>query len=435
MRKELFPLVQLTFFILFAVSVSYMAYAEEMTHSDGEVILNMLLKKGVINQEEYNGMKKNIYGVAEEEKKWKKHVDKHITHMKDVEPRFLQNISIAGGITMVGQGTIGNDKNALPEEDVIDGSISGDLELEAYFANYGTAFLLIEPGIGNGLQDDEIVSFWGVNDDAGDNESKLEVTEAWYEKTFLDYRLTFTIGKVDLTNYFDGSEVANDETTQFLATGFVNSIAIEFPDNTIGARLTLSPMEHLDISIGWQDGDGDFEDIFDGSFVIGEVDIKPKLGDLQGNYRVYGWINGQDHEDFGDPINVDEDNLGVGVSLDQQVTNYLTLFTRIGYQDKDVNEFDIAWSGGLGLSGSLWGRDNDVLGIAYGQAILSDDFENNLRANGISPNDEGHLEIYYSIVINDNLAISPDIQVVTNAQGNGDFETVWIGGLRGQLTF
>jgi carbohydrate-selective porin OprB len=180
--------------------------------------------------------------------------------MEDVTPRFIDGVSIAAGITAVGQGTTGNEDNPAGE-DVIDGSISADLEISALLFEYGEAFMLIEAGAGEGLQDDEIVSFWGVNDDAGDSNSRLEVTEAWYEHRFLDTRLIFTVGKVNLTNYFDGNEVANDETTQFLATGFVNTIAIEFPDNSPGARLTLSPNELLDFSIAWQDGDGDFEDI------------------------------------------------------------------------------------------------------------------------------------------------------------------------------
>jgi carbohydrate-selective porin OprB len=354
--------------------------------------------------------------------------------MEDVTPRFIDGVSIAAGITAVGQGTTGNDDNPAGE-DVIDGSISADLEISALLFEYGEAFMLIEAGAGEGLQDDEIVSFWGVNDDARDSNSRLELTEAWYEHRFLDSRLTLTVGKLDLTNYFDGNEVANDETTQFLAPGFVNSIAIEFPDNSPGARITLSPLEILDFSIAWQDGDGDFEDIFEGPFVIGEAGLKPLINGLQGNYRLYGWLNAQDHQEIKNPSNDSEDGSGAGVSIDQQVTDWLTLFGRLGYQDEDIYKFDIAWSAGLSLSGNFWGRNDDVLGIAYGQALLSGDYEDVLKADDVSPDDEGHFEAFYNITVNEHIAITPDIQIVINALGDSDYNTVVIGGMRGQITF
>ncbi len=336
---------------------------------------------------------------------------------------------------MVGQGTSGNDDNVPPGEDVIDGTISTDLELSASVGEHGEAFMLVEAGAGDGLQDNEIVTYWGVNDDAGDNESHLEVTEAWYEHMFFNDMVTVTVGKLDMSVYFDGNEVANDETTQFLASGFVNSIAIEFPDNSAATRLTVSPNEFIDISVGMQSGDSDWEDILEKPFLMAEADVKPKFGELRGNYRVYVWTNRTNHTELKDTTNDKEHASGYGISLDQQAADYLTLFARVGYQDKKIYEYDIAWSGGLALSGSLWGRNDDVLGIAYGEARLSDDYEDFLKAAGTKTANEGHFEAYYSLTINEHLAITPDIQVITNASGDDDFETVTVGAVRGQITF
>ena len=79
--------------------------------------------------------------------------------------------------------------------------------MEALLGDYGTAFILIEAGDGDGLQDDEVCSFHGVNDDSNNTDTYLDVTEAWYEHTFLDERLVLTVGKIDVTNYFDGNAV------------------------------------------------------------------------------------------------------------------------------------------------------------------------------------------------------------------------------------
>ncbi len=451
-HKRLFPFMLLPFFIFSTVTVSYTAHAEETMPSEGEIILRTLLQKGIITQAEYDEVMEEIGGTknlekrveavekktsdlaetAEEQELWREHIDKHITHAEG--PVLTDGLSIAGGITVVGQGTSGNDDNVPPGEDGIDGNISADLEISAKMGEHGEAFLALEAGEGEGLEGDEIDSFWGVNADAGAG-STVDLTEAWYEHMFSGGMITFTIGKLDLTNYFDINEVANDETTQFLSGGFVNSIAVEFPDNNAGVRLTASPHELLDISLGAQSGDSDWEDIAEKPFLIAGADIKPKFGELQGNYRVYVWTNRTDHTELKDPTNDDEHGWGYGISLDQQVMDYLTLFARAGYQDKELFEIDMAWSGGLSLSGGLWGRDDDALGIAYGQAILSDDHEDVLKAGGTNPEDEGHFEAYYSIAVNEHVAITPDIQVVTNALGDGDHEMVIVGGVRGQFTF
>ena len=409
--------------VVFIMSLASVSYASET-----EALMKMLLKKGLITQTEYD----EVTGELEKETQWKEHVDKHIIHAEETVPRFIDGLSIAGGITMIGQGTSGNDKNNPPEDDVIDGNISADLELSVKIGEHGEAFIALEAGAGDGLEGDEITSFWGVNADAGAT-SNFQLTEAWYEHKFANDMVTFTIGKLDLTNYFDGNEVANDETTQFLSPGFVNSIAIEVPDNSAAVRLTVSPVELLDFSLGAQ-SDG-WEDIDEKDFFIGEVDIKPKFGNLQCNYRIYGWTNRGDHAELRDASNDKEHGSGYGISLDQQVTDFLTFFGRAGYQDKKLYEFDIAWSGGLALSGSLWGRDNDAIGIAYGQARLSSDYKDVLETAGTDPANEGHFEAYYRLTVNEHLAISPDLQVITNASGDDDFKTVTVGAVRGQVTF
>lgn len=408
------------------------ASAEDQKYSGGSVVMKTLLQKGIITQKEYDETLEEMKREEEGQREWEMHVDKHITHT-EAGPAFADGLSIAGGITIIGQGTLGNDDNA-PGEDVIDGSISADLEISKLTGANGEVFLALEAGEGDGLEGDEIVSFWGVNADAG-ADSTFDLTEAWYEHRFLSDTVTFTIGKLDLTNYFDGNEAANDETTQFLSGGFVNNIAVEFPENSAAARLTVSPNELIDISIGAQSGDSDWEDIFEKPFLAAEAGIKPKFRDLQGNYRIYAWTNRTDHVELKDTSNDREKGSGIGVSLDQQANDFLTFFGRIGYQDSKIYEIDIAWSGGLALNGSLWGRQNDTFAVAYGQAILSDDNEDVLRDAGINPGDEGHFEAYYSLAVNEHVAISADIQAVTNAGGDDEFETVIISGLRGQITF
>jgi len=428
-------------------------FAANRLGGEGEVVLKLLLKKGIITQTEYDSVMKELQGTAKIEETVQQnkekieqiaqaqqerivHVDKHLAHMEEGIGRTIGGLTVAGGVTMVVQGSSGNDDNTgiSPEGDVTDGSYSADLELSAPLAENGEAFLHIEAGEGNGLEGDEITSFWGVDGNAGDSGAGLELTEASYEHRFLDDRLTAIAGKLDLTRYFDCNEVANYEKTQFLANGFVNNIAVEFPDNSVGVRLTASPTKLIDLSIGWQSGDADWEDIFDKSFYIAEIDLKPQIGGRQGNYRVYTWTNQTDHTTLkGDKD--DESGWGVGTSIDQKVTDGLTLFARFGWQDKDVYDFDKALSVGFSVAGSSWGREDDEFGMAYGMALLSDDYEANLRSFNINPEDETHFEAYYRFSFNEYLAISPDLQIVNNALGHDEFDTVWLGAVRARLFF
>jgi len=363
------------------------------------------------------------------------HTDKHISHMEEAIPTRIGALSIAGGITVIIQGTEGNDGNNPPGEDVLDGSFSMDLEIDAAIGKNAEAFLLMEAGGGDGLEGDEVRSFWGVNDDAGNSGSSLEVSEAWYEHRLLDGHLKFTAGKLDITNYFDINEMANDETTQFLAPGFVNNPAVDFPDNTIGMRVSYDLRDFLTISLGWQDGDADYEDIFEDSFIILEAGVSQAFGGMDGNYRLYAWLNKAEHAELSNPANNDEAGWGTGASVDQQLTDSIGVFARAGYRDGDVYEFDIAVSAGAELKGELWARPNDTAGIAFGTAMLSDDYEDVQKAQGIDTADEHHFEAYYSFYVNEHVVVTPDMQVVMNAEGDDDSDTVFVFGMRGQVTF
>ncbi len=378
--------------------------------------------------------------------------------------KALGNLEFAADITMVAQGTINNDDNAKKAgkegKDKMDAAWSMDFDITSKIGENGTGFLKLEAGQGDGVND-EVDAISGINDDAPETEDPtVEVTEAWYEHAFTSVPLVATIGKVDLTSYFDANEVANDETIQFLSSGFVNNMAIEFPDdNGLGARITYSPTELVDISVGWGEADANFEDIVDDGFGIFEVGLKPNLLGKSGNYRVYAWVNGYNHFDTGDlkdvasgtetlnDVDDNENNWGVGFSFDQNVCKDVTLFLRGGIMDDDVVRYDEesgevdsppmegAISGGFQVGGSYWGRDNDRFAVAFGTVFLDDELEGLYGLpNDIA--DEHHLELYYTLsLFEGGLEFSPDLQVIWNAGGDNDADTVAVGGVRMQVNF
>jgi hypothetical protein len=431
------------FLILFAMGIialvpNFPADAQDETEWEIEALKDRVQKL----EEKLKEQKLKTSQIEEGQKSFKDDLSSVVEALKGIEIGF--------SATGVAQGSIGNDDNKnIPSDrerkDRVDGSISADLEISKKIGDHGLATVILSGAYGEGI-DPRIPSWWGINGDAeGDNNVYLK--ELWYEHKLFDDKLVFTTGKVDLTAYFDSNAVANDETTQFLSPGFIHSIAIEFPDdNGPGARLQFIPLDLLDISLAWGDGDADWNELGHKSFSIGEIGIHPKFGELQGNYRLYSWFRKhQRDDDFGvswkDRIRgkcKSKDGWGLGFSMDQALNPNISLIARLGYQDKKVYESDWAWSLGAEVKGGYWGRNEDVLAAAFGMAMISADYKDFKRIVDAEPwfkKNESHLEFYYRFQLNKHISISPDLQILWNAQGNDKFDPVTVIALRGTIEF
>ena len=362
-------------------------------------------------------------------------IAEHDSSFKELEgiKEVFSGLEISIGATSVVQGTIGNNDNI--GHDDTDATYSVDIEITSQIGKNGTALLYLEGGEGNGLYD-ELSGFNGYNADATGDDADLQISEIWYEHRFKDGMAVATFGKMDATRWFDTNLAANDECSQFLADVFVNNIAVEFPDYAYGARMTLSPNEMFDLSFGALEADSDFEDIFDENFLIAELGIKPRIKDKQGNYRIYAWHNSGDKMDLDNPTEMRDEGYGLGMSMDQEITNAITSFARIGWQNDDIYAVEYAWSLGFQVSGCLWGRADDVFGIAYARSETGENYRNSLRAAGLrTAAAEETFEAYYNYRVNGNVSISPDIQLAKDMAGMENTDSVWILGVRAQLDF
>ena len=355
----------------------------------------------------------------------------------------LEGINIGAGVTFVIQGTDNANGSSLSAkgEDVTDGSYSIDLEFEKEFEDYGMAFIHFETGDGAGVED-ELQVFSNVNRDADDSDNAIALTEAWYEHYFQSIPASLMVGKIDGTVLVDTNEYANDEATQFLGRIFRNSPTIKFPDNAAGFCFGVEPIDVMDVQLLLMDADGDWEDIVDEIFFAGQLNFKPNLFERNGNYRVLGWLNDRDHTKWKDSAQKKEKTYGVGISFDQELTDDLGAFLRYGWQDPDVYlngesfSLEYAWSTGLQLKGTGWGREDDVLGLAVGQAMPSDEYKK--AGSNLNAKDEGHFEAYYNYKVNDHLTLTPDLQIIWNPYGkdatNGS-DAIVVGGIKGQVDF
>ncbi|QII11827.1 hypothetical protein KsCSTR_24480 [Candidatus Kuenenia stuttgartiensis] len=117
----------------------------------------------------------------------------------------------------------------------------------------------------------------------------------WFETKLFGQQVSLVAGKIDLTNYFDSNAVANDETTMFITSAFVNNLALEVPHNGPGA-VSIYEMENgLNFRLGLQSADSDNMGlgIGKGFYGIGEVGLhSDSLFGREGNYRLWFKING-----------------------------------------------------------------------------------------------------------------------------------------------
>ncbi len=362
-------------------------------------------------------------------------------------------LTIGGDLSFFLQGVV---NNAEGMKDKADASYSGDLFLIVPSGPYGNVYLRGDIGQGEGISPLLPPTFSGPNADlhvGESNEPKFELVEAWYWTSIpypdiRDQRLELTLGKIDPAALFDANAVANSETSQFIADMFVNNLALEFggdangygPGLSMGYRFTSIYNKGLNVAgrIGLFEGDGDFKDVLDRPFLIAELDIwRPYYG-LNGNYRLYGWTNQNRHTDLLDPSKDDLSNQGFGVSIDQQLSNDITLFARYGMQDEDVSKFDQVLTIGGQIIGNDWRRANDMIGVALGASHVSGKYqEASLTLDGYEAGAdyENYIEAYYRYWANSNLSISPDVQYIINPGGDKEKDNIFVYAIRMQLAF
>ncbi|MCC6544595.1 MAG: carbohydrate porin [Nitrospirae bacterium] len=356
-------------------------------------------------------------------------------------PHEIGKLNISGGITSILQGTNGIADNG----DVTDFTYTLDLIFEAGVTQTGKVVVALEAGNGSGVNDplnalstpnyDAFITELSTADNAF---ASISVSQAYYEGNFLDGQLGLRVGKLDVHSCHDENAYANDETDQFITGMFTRYAGSIFPEldsyYAPGISLTYSPAKVVDITLTAANGVGSgFDDITSNAYGAGQVNIKPGLFGREGNYRFYYIYDARNYTDISDPTKTDKTNTGFGLSFDQEVIGGLGLFVRYAAIDDgiDQNLVKSAISGGVSLNGSFWNRDNDVIGIAAGVLAINDQ-SSGAAAN---PDDEGHIEAYYKIGFSDHFTLTPDVQVITNAGGNADIDTITVFGLRAQMNF
>ena len=284
------------------------------------------------------------------------------------------------------------------------------------------------------------------------------VAEAWYQLSAplpaasgggASYRrFEVTVGKMDAFAFFDQDRVADDETMRFLNNAFVHNPLLDSGGDTRADRYGFAPGVCVayagESDQAWRvslaafgSGPGaDFHGSLAGPFVIGQIETNHRFASLEpGTYRAYAWTNGRT-VDFEGRF---ERHTGVGFSIDQPVTNTITLWGRFGAEIAGEVRFDRALTFGAEIAGRGWAREDDAIGLASGFLRTSNEYREATAdaslAGYAATGTERIAEAYYRWRVNKHLDVSPDVQWIRRPGGNGSAPDVVIGGVRARIGF
>jgi len=301
------------------------------------------------------------------------------------------------------------------------------------------------------------------------DESALILAEAWYQlgiplsedKAGRLGQVEMTIGKMDIFGFYDGNEIADDETEFFLNNVFVHNPLLDSGGDVTADDFGFAPglnvayindvnsVNHWKFSLGvFGSGSGAaFDDSFSDPFVMGEADYSGKvLFGLPGTYRFYGWYNGQAVAYANEFDDATETHTGLGFSIDQQVSRHITLFSRYGYSLEGNVKFDWAFTLGGQLGGASWGRATDRVGLAFGWLNPSIEFKaaaptldadgDGILDFGFTPSGaENQAELFYAWQINNNFQLAPSMQWIGQPGGDNSADDIVVLGLRAKAAF
>ena len=224
-------------------------------------------------------------------------------------------------------------------------------------------------------------------------QNDLSLREAWLMTQLWHQQLSLTIGRVDLTNYFDNNAAANDEGSQFLSDALVNNPALGLAENGAGMALVYDAKGAFSFKLGYQQSTDSASNLSDSLYQLLEIDYRAnplRMG--EGTYRL--WYR-QDNT-IGGGLS------GYGISFDQKLSAGITAFTRYGSNEVENNrKEDNHYSIGLQFANGLGLNPEDSWGIGLAGSDLADRSHERL------------LESYYNLRIAEKLQLSFHLAYLT----------------------
>jgi porin len=341
---------------------------------------------------------------------------------------ITDNFSI-GGVLAGGWQHLQGDEDAAGE-DVDDGpKASVVFQPEMSFRPYENSELFAKLGFaannGLNLKSPFVLTTWAADleDDVEDinGRDRDYLLTAWANHTIQfseSHSLGLTAGVIDSTDYMDQNAFANDEYGQFMNAVFVNAVTGNFVSYDIGGAVQWTYRNFSTRGLIMDVGENEEENNF--QFYALQAAYRLETGLGAGNYRVTGTVT-SDNFLSADADNDDERLMAVVLSADQQMGSIFGVFLRMGFQDDDAAiTYEQEYSGGVNISGSIWDREQDHIGLGF--AYL-DDGETDVDNTVVG-------EAYVRFGLNKIFAATADFQYMEDRYKAGEDVDGWVGSIR-----
>jgi high affinity Mn2+ porin len=293
--------------------------------------------------------------------------------------------------------------------------------------------------------------------DLGGDEQKVDAGPNQFSGSQTSDRLVITVGKFGVVDVFDSNKYAHDPRSDFLNWSVVDTGTFDYAADawayTVGGAIewytgpwtfrggifdmSVAPnTTMLDSSFGQFQWDGEIERRY---LVLGEPGkvaitgflTRARMGSFEDAILLAAMTGGP--PDLA-AVRTYQSRGGISMSLEQQLIENVGFFARAGWADgtKEPYEFtdiDRTVAAGFSISGKLWGRAADTVGVAgvingisgVHQAFLNEGGLGILVGDGQLPHpgNEGIFEAYYSLPWFAS-KVSFDYQLIVNPGYNRD---------------
>lgn len=271
-------------------------------------------------------------------------------------------------------------------------------------------------------------------------------------------RVTVTVGRFAIGDYFDGNSYAKDPRVNFLNWAIWSSGAYDFPADlpglTRGAVIELN-RKHWAIRAGlFQVPSAPNSDVlsFKGGGALVEFEERHSIFDQPGKLRLGIFANRGNTSNYRDVLGISAANPGLDindivtagrrerskygfyVNAEQQVATDIGIFARASWNDGQneilsFTDIDRSVSGGVSIKGSHWGRPADTIGLGAAVNGLSGAHRDFLAAGGnglligdgrLNYGTERILETYYALALSKAFTFTADYQLIANPAYNAD---------------
>jgi high affinity Mn2+ porin len=268
-------------------------------------------------------------------------------------------------------------------------------------------------------------------------------------------RLTVSIGRFPVADYFDGNAYARDPRRDFMNWSIWASGAFDYAADKIGLGYgAVAELNQKDWAlrggyflIDSESNGNNFDPrLFQRGEYVMELENRYSLFSRPGKLRTIVWLNsafsGSYRETLDNPaLNLDiaqtrkgRIKYGYALNLEQSITDDIGVFGRWSWNDGKTEimaftDIDASLSFGTSIKGTAWGRPGDTIGIGAAINGLSKDHRDFIAAGGLGiligdgQLNYGHekiVETYYSWNVWNTTFLTFDYQYVANPAYNRD---------------